>query len=234
VTREISNREVAAPSGRSPEKRPMQGRLARLEPMDVARHAEGLYAASHGSEEAKRVWTYLPHGPFADVAGFRDWAARMLQTPERLFFAIRNVGTQQLAGMAMYSEMHPAHGVSEVGYVWFAPSVQRTPLATEALYLMLRHAFDDLKYRRMQWRCNALNEKSRAAALRLGFKFEGIFYQQQVVKGRNRDTAWFSMLDSEWPRIRANFERWLAPENFDAQGRQRSSLSRLNACHAVG
>lgn len=234
MNREISDREVAAPSGKAPEKRPMQGRLARLEPMDVERHADGLYVASHDSDEAKRVWTYLPHGPFADVAALKTWAARMLQAPDRLFFAIREVHTERIGGMAMYSEIRPEHGVSELGYIWFAPSLQRTPLATEALFLMLQHAFDDLKYRRMQWRCNALNEKSRAAALRLGFTFEGIFYQQQVVKGRNRDTAWHSMLDSEWPRIRANFQRWLAPQNFDAQGRQRLSLRQLNASHAVG
>jgi RimJ/RimL family protein N-acetyltransferase len=153
----------------------------------------------------------------------------MVQAPDRLPFAIRDVRTEAIVGMAMYIEITPAHGVSELGYIWLAPSAQRTPLATEALYLMLRHAFDDLKYRRMQWRCNALNESSRAAAVRLGFVFEGIFYQHQVLKGRNRDTAWYSMLDADWPRVRANFERWLAAENFDAQGRQRISLRALNA-----
>lgn len=229
MSREVSGREVRAPSGRSPESRPMQGRLARLEPMEVERHAEALYLASHDSDEAKRVWTYLPHGPFDGLPAFREWAAQMLQRPDRMFFAIRALGAERLAGMAMYSEIIAAHGVSEIGYIWFAPAVQRTALATEALFLMLRHAFDDLGYRRMQWRCNALNEKSRAAALRLGFRFEGIFYQHQVYKGRNRDTAWYSMLDAEWPRIRANFERWLAPENFDEHGRQRLSLGKLNA-----
>ena len=207
----------------------MQGRLARLEPMDVERHGEGLYAASHDSEKAKGVWTWLPHGPFEGPHALKDWAAKMLEARERLFFAIRNASTERIVGMAMYSEIVPAHGVSELGYIWFAPAVQRTPLATEALFLMLCHAFDDLAYRRMQWRCNALNEKSRSAALRLGFTFEGVFYQQQVVKGRNRDTAWYSMLDSEWPRIRANIQRWLAPSNFDDQGRQRVSLRELNA-----
>jgi RimJ/RimL family protein N-acetyltransferase len=229
MTRAISGREVASPSGRAPEKRPMHGNLAHLEPTDPERHSAGLYRASHDSEEARRVWAYLPHGPFADAAALRDWAQAMLQMPNRLFFTIRAARTGQISGMATYSEIQAAHGVSELGYVWFAPSVQRTPLVTEALYLMLCHAFDDLNYRRMQWRCNALNEKSRAAALRLGFVFEGIFYQQQVVKGRNRDTAWYSMLDAEWPRIRANLERWLAPSNFDEQGRQRLSLRELNA-----
>jgi RimJ/RimL family protein N-acetyltransferase len=130
--------------------------------------------------------------------------------------------------MATYFDIRPAMGSIEIGYIWFAPFLQRTPQATEALFLMLRHALDELKYRRMQWRCNALNEKSRAAALRLGFTFEGIFYQHMVVKGRNRDTAWYSILDHEWPRIRGNFERWLAPENFDERGRQIASLRRLN------
>jgi RimJ/RimL family protein N-acetyltransferase len=229
MTRQVTDRDVAPPSGRRPEKRPLLGKLAHLEPMDVERHAEGLYRASHEGDEAKRVWTYLPHGPFSGVSALQDWAARMVQAPDRLPFAIRDVRTEAIVGMAMYIEITPAHGVSELGYIWLAPSAQRTPLATEALYLMLRHAFDDLKYRRMQWRCNALNESSRAAAVRLGFVFEGIFYQHQVLKGRNRDTAWYSMLDADWPRVRANFERWLAAENFDAQGRQRISLRALNA-----
>jgi RimJ/RimL family protein N-acetyltransferase len=130
--------------------------------------------------------------------------------------------------MATYFEMRPAMGSIEVGYIWFAPFLQRTVQSTEALFLMLRYAFDELKYRRVQWRCNALNEKSRAAALRLGFTFEGIFYQHMVVKEHNRDTAWYSILDHEWLRIRSNFDRWLAPSNFNDRGRQLLSLTSLN------
>lgn len=212
----------------------MQGRRVRLEPLEVERHAEALYLASHENQEAKRVWTYLPDGPFTSAPEFKAWAARMLEAPDRLCFVVRDLARERIGGMAMYSEIRAEHGVGELGYIWFAPFLQRTPGTTEVPYLMLRHAFDDLKYRRMQWRCNALNENSRAAALRLGFKFEGVFYQQQVVKGRNRDTAWYSMLDSEWPAVRSNMERWLAPENFDDQGRQRTSLRTLNASHVVG
>jgi RimJ/RimL family protein N-acetyltransferase len=216
------------PSGKAPEKRPLEGRLVLLEPLDPDQHCEGLYSASHADEEARRVWTFLPDGPFEDLASFRQWATRMATEPDRLFFAVRDKGSERLGGMATYLDIRPPHGSIEIGYIWFAPFLQRTPQATEALFLMLRYAFDGLRYRRMQWRCNALNEKSRAAALRLGFTFEGIFYQHMVVKGRNRDTAWYSMLDYEWPRTRTNFELWLAPSNFDAQGRQLSSLRRLN------
>lgn len=229
MTRKISTESVAVlPSGRVPEKRPLEGRLVLLEPLDPDRHSEALYSASHENEEAKRVWTFLPDGPFGDLVSFRQWATRMVMEPDRLFFAVRDRRAERLGGMAMYLDIRPTHGSIEIGYIWFAPFLQRTPQATEALFLMLRHAFDDLKYRRMQWRCNALNEKSRAAALRLGFTFEGVFYQHMVVKGHNRDTAWYSILDYEWPRIRTNFELWLAPSNFDTQGRQISSLRRLN------
>lgn len=218
---------------KAPEKRIFTGRFARVEPLDLERHAADLYRASHESDEARRVWQFLPDGPFADLAAFGEWATRMMKEPDRLVFATREQRAGRLAGMAMYFDTRPAHGTSEIGYIWFAPFAQRTPAATEALYLMLQHAFDDLRYRRMQWRCNALNEKSRAAAVRLGFRFEGIFRQHMLVKGTNRDTAWYSIIDSEWPRLRANFDRWLAPDNFDSQGRQRTSLRDLNASHAV-
>jgi len=229
MSRNISSSKVEdRPSGKAPEESPLEGRLVILEPLDLDRHGDALYSVSHADEEARRIWTFLPDGPFEDLASFRQWAARMTQEPDRLVFAIREVGSGRLGGMAMYLDIRPPHGSIEIGYIWFAPFFQSTPQATEAMFLMLRYAFDELRYRRMQWRCNALNEKSRAAALRLGFTFEGIFHQHMVVKGRNRDTAWYSMLDHEWPRFRANFETWLAPSNFDVQGRQLSSLSELN------
>lgn len=229
MTREISDERVlAVPSGVAPERRQIDGMLVLLEPLDPDRHADALYAASHDNDEAKRVWTYLPDGPFDDFASFNRWVRRMAEEPDRLFFAFRDKATGRLGGMATYLDIRPTMGSIEIGYIWFSPFLQRTRQATEALFLMLRYAFDDLKYRRMQWRCNALNGNSRAAALRLGFIFEGIFYQHMVVKGRNRDTAWYSILDHEWPRIRDNFEVWLAPSNFDNQGRQVLSLSRLS------
>lgn len=229
MTRKISGEEVPVlPSGNAPERRQLEGKLVLLEPLDPDRHSESLYAASHENDEARRVWTYLPDGPFEDFVSFQQWAKRKEVESDRLFFAFRDKHTERLGGMATYLDIRPGMGSIEMGYIWFAPFLQRTRQATEALFLMLRYAFDELKYRRMQWRCNALNEKSRAAALRLGFTFEGIFYQHMVVKGHNRDTAWYSILDYEWPRIRTNFELWLAPSNFDTRGRQISSLRRLN------
>lgn len=233
MTRNISGERVLAlPSGSAPERRQLEGTLILLEPLDPDRHSEPLYSASHENDEARRVWTYLPDGPFADIASFDQWLKRMAVEPDRLFFAFRDKHTGRLGGMATYLDIRPAMGSIEIGYIWFAPFLQRTRQATEALFLMLQHAFDALKYRRMQWRCNALNEKSRAAALRLGFTYEGIFYQHMVVKGYNRDTAWYSILDYEWPRIRSNFELWLARSNFDERGHQISSLCHLNSSAA--
>jgi len=222
------NRVETLPSGKTPERRVLDGRLVTLEPVELERHAEPLYAASHETAEAKRIWSYLPDGPFEDLATFTTWLGAMAAAPDRAVFAFRDKASGRAGGMATYLDIRPRDGSVEVGYIWFAPFLQRTPQATEALFLMLRYALDELHYRRMQWRCSALNERSRAAALRLGFTFEGIFYQHMVVKGRNRDTAWYSILDGEWPRIRANFEAWLAPGNFDAHGRQKRSLRALN------
>jgi RimJ/RimL family protein N-acetyltransferase len=218
----------ALPSGKAPEKKPLAGALAVLEPLETERHARELYAASHDTDDARRVWTFLPDGPFDDLTAFTAWTDVMSTAPDRISYAIRDRSSGRAAGMASYIDIQPSHGSVEIGYIWFAPSLQRSPCATEALFLLLRYAFDGLGYRRMQWRCNALNEKSRAAALRLGFTFEGIFHQHMVLKGRNRDTAWYSILDREWPRLRANFEAWLAPGNFDAEGRQKQSLRALN------
>jgi RimJ/RimL family protein N-acetyltransferase len=230
MNRTISGDKVSAlPSGKAPVRHQLEGTLVVLEPLDPTRHSKSLYAASHENNEARRIWSYLPDGPFEDMASFDSWVKRMALAPDRLCFAFRDRDTDRLGGMASYLDIRPAMGSIEMGYIWFAPFLQQTRQATESLFLMLRHAFDELKYRRMQWRCNALNEKSRAAALRLGFTFEGIFYQHMVVKERNRDTAWYSILDHEWPRLRSNFERWLGASNFDAQGRQVSSLTSLNA-----
>jgi RimJ/RimL family protein N-acetyltransferase len=206
----------------------MHGSWVQLEPIDPEAHSEDLYAASHANDEAKAVWTYLPDGPFDNSSSFNQWLRRVVREPDRLWYAFRDKQTQRLGGMATFLDIRPAMGSIEIGYIWFAPFLQRTTHATEALYRMLQYAFDELKYRRVQWRCHALNEQSRSAAVRLGFTFEGVFYQHMVVKGHNRDTAWYSILDCEWPRIRENFDAWLAPSNFDAQGRQISSLRTLN------
>ncbi len=219
--------ESAAPAP-YPASAPHDGRYARLEPLEPASHADELYEASHGDEEGRRLWTYLPYGPFSDRAVFRAWLEEQAASSDPLFFAVRDVRSGRAGGMASFLNIRPQHRSIEIGHIWFGSSLQRTRTATEALFLLLSHALDDLGYRRMEWKCNALNESSRRAAVRLGFVFEGVFYQHLIVKGRNRDTAWYSILDHEWPTIRADFEAWLAPENFDGDGRQIRSLGEMN------
>jgi RimJ/RimL family protein N-acetyltransferase len=199
----------------------------RLEPIEVARHAESLYRLSHARPEDAALWNYLAYGPFADQGAFEGWLAERAGSDDPLFFAIVEQASGQASGMASYLNIVSAHGCIEIGHIWFAPPLQKTRGATEAIFLMMRHVFDDLGYRRLEWKCNALNEASMRAARRFGFTYEGTFRQHMVVKGRNRDTAWFALLDREWPAVRAAFERWLHPDNFDAAGRQRTSLSAL-------
>jgi RimJ/RimL family protein N-acetyltransferase len=167
-------------------------------------------------------------GPYPNLSAFEARLRQMASTSDPLFLTILENSSGQPVGYASYMRIEPAHRCIEVGSILFTPALQHTPGATEAMYLMARHVFNDLGYRRYEWKCNALNEPSRRAALRLGFTFEGIFRQHMIVKGRSRDTAWYSMLDSEWPARKASFERWLAPDNFDAQGRQRQSLFSMN------
>jgi RimJ/RimL family protein N-acetyltransferase len=217
------------PSGRAPERAAIPGRYARLEPLDPARHAASLFACSHGRAEDAALWTYMAYGPFPDQGAFESWAEDRARSTDPLFFAIIGEASAAASGMASWLNIVPTHGTIEIGHIWFSPPLQKTRAATEAIFLMIRHAFDDLRYRRIEWKCDSLNQASRRAALRFGFSYEGTFRQHMVVKGRNRDTAWFAMLDREWPAIRTAFERWLSPENFDADGRQRASLSALIA-----
>jgi RimJ/RimL family protein N-acetyltransferase len=215
----------------SPAQRPqpvvLPGRVVTLRPLHGPSHAEALYEGTHGAQK-EDLWRYLPQGPFASRAAYDDWFGQKEKSVDPLFLAIVDNATGVALGQASYLRIEPAHRTIEVGHILFTPALQRSCGATEAMYLMARHAFADLGYRRYEWKCNASNEPSRRAALRLGFTFEGVFRQHMIVKGRNRDTAWFSMLDSEWPLRQANFEQWLAPSNFDAAGEQRLSLSRLN------
>ena len=204
----------------APRKRVLEGAYVRLEPVDVERHAADLFALSQGHDA---IWTYLGYGPFADLASFRSWLAGCAQQSDPHFVAIVDEATGRASGMASFLRISPADGVIEIGHIWIAPAIQRTRQATEAIFLLMREAFD-VGYRRLEWKCNALNAPSRRAALRFGFTFEGIFRQHMIVKGRNRDTAWFAMMDHEWPAIRAAFERWLAPTNFDPTGRERAKL----------
>ena len=214
--------------GARPERRTHEGRYARVEPLDPGNHAADLFAASHGDAEKACIWEYLPYGPFASDAEFRAHLAAQAASEDPLFFAIRPRASDLAAGVASLMSIEPDHRSIEIGHIWLGPDLQRTPAATEALFLLIAHAIDDLGYRRMEWKCNAANAASRAAACRLGFIHEGVFYQHRIFKGMNRDTAWFSILDHEWPALRANFEVWLDPENFDENGRQRQALGDLN------
>jgi RimJ/RimL family protein N-acetyltransferase len=213
------------PSGLAPPRIKLMGRHVCLEPLDPARHAAELFAAGHGSAAALRIWDYLAYGPWPDGAAFAAYLRQQAAALDRVWYAVRPNGDGFACGMASYLDIQPADGVIEIGGIWFAPALQRTRAATEALFLMLRHAMDDLGYRRMQWRCNALNAKSRAAARRLGFRFEGVFHNHLIFKGRNRDTAWYSILDDEWAEVRGLIAAWLDDANFDAAGRARTSLA---------
>src|SRR5579864_6556430 len=209
---------------RSPERSSLEGELVRLEPVDPVRHARDLFEASR---DADNIWTYLAYGPFDSLATFNLWLEARAASRDPLFFAVVDRAANVARGMASYLRIEPDHGVIEIGHIWFAPSLQRTRQATEAIFLLARHAFDELGYRRLEWKCDSLNAPSRRAAERFGFTYEGIFRQHMVTKDRNRDTAWFSIIDSEWPSRRAAFERWLAPDNFDSAGRQRRSLAAI-------
>ncbi len=201
----------------------MSGRLVDVEPLEPAKHAPSLWDAVKGPEN-DYLWTYLSDGPYMDAAAFEQSIARKSATADPLYFAIVDNATRRAVGYASYMRIEPAHCCMEVGGILFTPLLQRATGATEAMFLMARYAFEELRYRRYEWKCDALNEPSRRAALRLGFKYEGTFRQHMIVKGRNRDTAWYSILDSEWPARKAAFERWLDPSNFDRQGRQIRSL----------
>lgn len=215
--------EVSGPPARRPEREDHVGRLVTLTPLGQG-HAADLFALSHGPE-SEAQWAYLSNGPFADIVAFEAHVARCAASDDPLFFAIVDHATGRAVGHATFMRIDPANRCVEIGNILFTPALQRRPGATEALFLMLRHLFENLGYRRCEWKCNALNAPSIAAAKRLGFIYEGTFLQHMIIKGRNRDTAWFAMLDSEWPMRKAAFEAWLAPENFDGDGRQIRSLS---------
>jgi len=206
----------------------LDGRHVRLVPLDAAAHGAALFEGTFGSEN-ERLWLYVFDGPYETRADMDAALATKQSGNDAFFFAILDVSTGRALGYASYMRIDPPNRVIEVGNVLFTPALQGTTGATEAMYLMARHAFEELGCRRYEWKCNALNLPSRRAALRLGFTFEGVFRQHMIVKGRNRDTAWYSMLDGEWPDRRAAFERWLEPANFDAQGTQRRTLAECAA-----
>jgi len=201
----------------------LEGRYARLEPLDAQRHGAQLLAASQapGAEERFR---YLFENPPADAADMQPWLAKAQASADPLFFAVVDRATGRAEGRQALMRIDPVHGVIEVGSILWGPAIARTRVATEALFLCATHVFETLGYRRFEWKCHNRNEPSKRAALRFGFSYEGLFRQHMVVKGENRDTAWFAMIDQDWPRLKAGFEAWLSPGNFDAAARQRTRL----------
>ena len=214
-------------SARRPERIRLAGRYAAVEPLSP-RHAPEIWEALDRPGSGA-LFEYLFDPPFATLESLRESLEAKAAGEDPLFFAIVDAGDGKAGGYASFMRIEPAHRVIEVGGILFTPALQRTAAATEAMYLMARHVFEDLRYRRYEWKCDARNDPSRQAAERLGFTFEGIFRQHMIVKGRNRDTAWFSMLDKEWPRCQEAFERWLDPANFDAAGVQKRSLASIRA-----
>lgn len=212
------------PPGSVPDLRPLHGRWMLLEPVSAERHARDLYDSFAASDNGARVWTYLGYGPWESFEQFEDWLRQREASRDPWFYAFSRREDGKACGMGAFMRADAANGVIEIGHIWMSPGLQQTREATEAIFLMIRHCFDDLGVRRLEWKCDALNQPSRKAALRFGFTFEGVFRQHMIVKGRNRDTAWFAMLDKDWHRVRDAFERWLRPENFDGKGRQKAKL----------
>lgn len=206
-----------------PDGSPLEGGQVRLERLDADAHAADLHRAFSANDA---IWDYLPYGPFSSASGYHRWVKDTATGPDPMFMALRDTATGRCGGVASYLRITPASGSIEVGHICLAPEMQRSRAATEAMYLMMAWAFD-AGYRRYEWKCDALNLPSRRAAQRLGFSYEGIFRQATIVKGRNRDTAWFAVIDAEWSALREAYRAWLAPANFDATGRQRERLSDL-------
>jgi RimJ/RimL family protein N-acetyltransferase len=211
-----------------PPRTPIEGRYCRIEPIDPERHAAQLFEAISDDQDG-RTWTYMGYGPFATLPEYRAWMKSTCLGDDPLFHAIIDTASGAAVGVASYLRIDPKFGVIETGHIHYAPRLQRTRAATEAMYLLARRVFDELGYRRYEWKCDGLNGPSRKAAARLGFSYEGIFRQATIYKGRNRDTAWFAMIDREWPALKAAYETWLSPANFDAGGKQKQSLGALTA-----
>jgi RimJ/RimL family protein N-acetyltransferase len=212
-----------------PTRTPLPGSHILLRPVDAATDAEPLYAVSHLPAGDPAIWTYLPDGPYESPEHLRRMLTWAETSEDPLYFTLANLPDERPLGLASYLRIEPEFGVIEIGHIWFGVPLQRTTAATEAIYLLAGRVFDDLGYRRLEWKCNALNAASRRAAERFGFTFEGVFRNHQVVKGRNRDTAWYAVTDDEWPAIRSAFQAWLARDNFDKDGLQKRSLRDLMA-----
>lgn len=209
----------------TPTRDTLQGRTVRLEGLDPARHGDDLWLALQGATADPLLWDYLPYGPCTERSGFDAWLAGHAASQDPLFYTVIEQASGQAQGLLSFLNIHPAHGSIEIGHVCFARVMQRSVQATEVIYLLAEYAFR-LGNRRLEWKCNDRNQRSKNAALRFGFSYEGLFRQHRVIKGQNRDTAWYSIIDTEWPLIEAAFQRWLAADNFDAAGQQRQRLGR--------
>ncbi len=206
-----------------PSRTDMNGRFCRLEALNLDKHAGDLYH-SFSKDANHHKWTYLPYGPFNEYESFYLWLKDICLSTDPLFHTVIDQHTHSALGLVSYLRINPKVGVIEVGHIHFSPKLQKTIMSTEAMYLMMKRVFDELGYRRYEWKCDALNAKSRKSANRLGFTFEGVFRQATMYKGRNRDTAWYAIIDSDWPKIKYAFQNWLNPENFDESGQQKTKL----------
>jgi RimJ/RimL family protein N-acetyltransferase len=233
LTSGSETRPVGAPvegkAARAPGPDTLEGRFARVEKLDQARHAADLWDAVKGDDS---LFDYMAYGPFAEATAFAAWVGERAALADPYAYAVIDKASGRAVGILTLMEIRPAMRVIEVGNILYGTPLQRSPAASEAQFLAMRYAFETLGYRRYEWKCNALNAPSVRAAGRFGFTFEGLFRQHMIIKGRNRDTAWFSIVDGEWPARKAAFERWLAPENFDREGRQKTSLANINAATA--
>ena len=229
----IGPRLADAGPARAPERVVLEGRYARLEPLDPARHGDDLHAAATPPDAAAR-FRYMPDLPPASPESFRAWLAGAMRSEDPLFFAVVDRATGRAEGWQTLMRITPVHRCIEIGNIYWGPRIAGTRVATEAMYLFAAYALETLGNRRYEWKCDTLNAPSRRAALRFGFTYEGHFRRAVIIRGRNRDTAWFSIIDEEWPVLKAAYERWLAPENFDAEGRQKTRLSELTAAALAG
>jgi RimJ/RimL family protein N-acetyltransferase len=223
-----AEQKISSTPAKFPSRTILEGNSVTIAPLDPERHGDDLFTESSGLAN-NGLWQYLFDGPFHNRSAFQDYLQKKASSTDPLYFSILDKLSGKALGHAAYLRIEPNHRVIEVGSILFVPRLQKTRGATEAMYLMARHVFEDLGYRRYEWKCDARNTPSRAAALRLGFQFEGIFRQHMIVKGQNRDTAWFSLLDQEWPLCRLAFQRWLDPANFDAGGRQKTGLAAIRS-----
>jgi len=226
--RDLKNDPAISNASKPSSSTPIVGNTVKLVAVDPGCHAAILYSLTHDCKGSDTLWDYMGYGPFSDIDEMAGWMATCSTAGSAVFYTMIDCSTGQPFGMASYLNIHQADGRIEIGNIWIASIAQRSAIATEAIFLLMTHAIDVLKFRRLEWKCNALNEKSRDAARRFGFSYEGTFHRHMIVKGKNRDTAWFSITEDEWPRLRTNLETWLKPENFDEDGKQKFSLSSLN------